>query len=241
MGIISTEAIVISTVKYSDTSLIARLYTKELGLVSYLLKGILKSKKGKLRTAYFQPLTQLSIIAKHQEKRTLQILSEAKVIHSYETIHTSVVKQSIVLFISEILTSAIQEEENNNLLYDYLKNSFIWFDSHHQISNFHLLFLMNLTKFLGFYPDVSQSHKKGFHLREGFFTDDLQLKEVIKGNEIFQFKKLLGINFDKIGYMNFSKTERQRLLQTLIRYFELHLGGFRIPKSLAVLETVFSK
>jgi DNA repair protein RecO (recombination protein O) len=228
MGIISTEAIVISTIKYSDTSLIARLYTKELGLVSYLLKGILKSKKGKLRTAYFQPLTQLSIIAKHQEKRNLQILSEAKVIHSYKTIYTSVVKQSIVLFISEILTSAIQEEENNNLLYDYLKNSFIWFDSHHQISNFHLLFLMNLTKFLG------------FHLREGLFTNH-QGTDIIKGIKLIQFKRLLGTKFDDIEEINFSKTERQQLLQIIIRYFELHLGGFRMPKSLAVLETVFSR
>jgi DNA repair protein RecO (recombination protein O) len=159
----------------------------------------------------------------------------------YESIHTSVVKQSIVLFLSEILTSAIQEEENNTLLYEYLESSLIWFDSHEQISNFHLLFLLNLTKFLGFYPDVSQSNKNGFHLREGFFTDDLQDKEVIKGTEINQFKKLLGINFDTVKYMNFSKTERQRLLQTLIRYFELHLGGFRTPRSLAVLETVFSK
>ena len=240
MGIISTEAIVISTIKYSDTSLIARLYTKEFGLVSYLLKGILKSKKGKLRTAYFQPLTQLSIIAKHQEKRNLQTLSEAKVIHSYETIYTSVVKQSIVLFISEILTSAIQEEENNDLLYDYLKNSFIWFDSHHQISNFHLLFLMSLTKFLGFYPDLSDTQKEGFHLREGLFTDH-QGTDIIKGVKLIQFKRLLGTKFDDIEEINFSKTERQQLLQIIIRYFELHLGGFRIPKSLAVLETVFRR
>ena len=97
MAIISTKAIVISTIKYSDTSLIVRLYTKEVGLVSYLLKGILKSKKGKLRTAYFQPLTQLSIISSHQEKRNLQLLKEAQVIHVYESIHTSIVKQSIVL------------------------------------------------------------------------------------------------------------------------------------------------
>ena len=85
MAIISTKAIVISTIKYSDTSLIVRLYTKEVGLVSYLLKGILKSKKGKLRTAYFQPLTQLSIISSHQEKRNLQLLKEAQVIHVYES------------------------------------------------------------------------------------------------------------------------------------------------------------
>ena len=241
MAIISTKAIVIGTIKFSDTSLIVKLYTEKVGLVSFLLKGILKSKKGKLRTAYFQPLNQLSVIFSHQEKRNLQLLKEAQVIHVYETIYTSIVKQSIVLFLSEILTSAIQEEENNTLLYEYLEHSLIWLDSHDQISNFHLLFLLNLTKFLGFYPDVSQSDKNGFHLSEGFFTDHLQIKEVIKGNEINQLKKLLGIHFDNVEYINYSKTERQRLLQILIRYFELHLGGFRVPKSLAVLETVFSK
>ena len=241
MSIISSKAIVISTIKYSDTSLIVKLYTKKVGVVSFLLKGILKSKKGKLRTAYFQPLNQLSVIFSHQEKRNLQLLQDAQVIHTYKTIYTSITKQSIVLFISEILTSAIQEEENNTLLYEYLEYSLIWLDSHDQISNFHLLFLLNFTKFLGFYPDVSQSYKNGFHLSEGFFTDNLQIKEVIKGNEINQFKTLLGTNFDNVECMNFSKTERQRLLQMLIRYFELHLDGFRIPKSLAVLETVFSK
>lgn len=98
----------------------------------------------------------------------------------YESIHTSVVKQSIVLFLSEILTSAIQEEENNTLLYEYLERSLIWFDSHEQISNFHLLFLLNLTKFLGFYPDVSQSNKNGFHLREGFSLMTFKTKKLLK-------------------------------------------------------------
>ena len=88
MTVISSKAIVISTIKYSDTSLIVRLYTEEVGLVSFLLKGVLKSKKGKLRTAYFQPLNQLSIIFSHQEKRNLQLLKEAQIIHVYQTIYT---------------------------------------------------------------------------------------------------------------------------------------------------------
>ena len=241
MATISTKAIVISAIKYSDSSLIVKLYTQEKGLVSYMLKGVLKSKKGKLKTAYFQPLTQLNIVASHQEKRGLQTLKEANVIHVYNSIYTSVVKQSIVLFLSEILSSAIQEEENNKQLYEYLESSLIWFDSHQQISNFHLLFLLNLTKFLGFYPDVSNSHFNSFHLGEGFFTENMNEKEIIKGSELNQFKKLLGINFDNVENINFSKTQRQQLLQMLIRYFELHLGGFRKPKSLAVLEVVFSR
>tara|TARA_R110002072_G_scaffold96968_5_gene213075 strand:+ start:1044 stop:1769 length:726 start_codon:yes stop_codon:yes gene_type:complete len=241
MADVTTKAIVISAIKYSDTSLIVKLYTKEIGLVSYLLKGILKSKKGKLKTAYFQPLTQLNIVASHQKNRNLQILKEAQVIHVYNSLHTTIVKQSIVMFVSEILSSAIQEEENNSLLYDYLERSFIWFDSHEQISNFHLLFLLNLTKFLGFYPDTFDSHLNGFHLEEGLFTENMNEKEIIKADELIQFKKLLGINFDSVENINFTKIQRQKLLQTLIRYFELHLGGFRKPKSLAVLETVFSR
>jgi DNA repair protein RecO (recombination protein O) len=99
---------------------------------------------------------------------------------------------------------------------------------------------MSLTKFLGFYPDLSDTQKEGFHLREGLFTD-YQGIDIIKGVKLIQFKRLLGTKFDDIEGINFSKTERQQLLQIIIRYFELHLGGFRMPKSLAVLETVFRR
>ena len=241
MAILSTKAIVISAIKYSDTSLIAKLYTREAGLSSYMMKGILKSKKGKLKAAYFQPLTQLNIVASHQEKRNLQSIREAQVINMYKTIHSNVIKQSLVLFLSEMISNSIQEEEPNELLYDYIESSFLWLDTHDDIANFHLLFLLNLTKFLGFYPDTINEEKKGFHLREGIFTDQLHEKEVIKGVELTQFKKLLGIHFDSILSVNFSKKERQDLLEMLIRYFELHLGGFKNPKSLEVLEAVFSR
>ncbi|MFY0631981.1 MAG: DNA repair protein RecO [Flavobacteriaceae bacterium] len=240
MALLSTKAIVISAIKYSDSSLIAKIYTKEAGLRSYLIKGVLKSKKGKLKAAYFQPLTQLSIVVSHQEKRNLHSIREAHVIHVYQSIHTMILKQSMAMFLAEIMSNAIQEEEPNTLLYEYLEKSFIWLDSHDKISNFHLLFLLNLTKFLGFYPDTSESELNGFHLREGLFTNQLNEKEVIKGAELIQFKKLLGIHFDMVD-ISFSKNERQSVLQVLIRYFELHLGGFKKPKSLAVLEAVFSR
>lgn len=241
MAILSTKAIVVSAIKYSDSSLIVRLYTKEAGLSSYMIKGVLKSKRGKLKAAYFQPLTLLSVVASHQEKRNLQSLREAQVNHIYKTIHTDIVKQSVTMFLSEILSSSIQEEETNELLYEYLENSFLWLDSHESIANFHLLFLLNLTKFLGFYPDISDINKSGFHLQEGIFTDSQYEKEIVKGDEIVQFKKLLGINFDCIESVNFSKRQRQELLRMLIRYFELHLDGFKNPKSLDVLEAVFSR
>ncbi|QOD60030.1 DNA repair protein RecO [Polaribacter haliotis] len=240
MAVVSTKAIVLSTLKYSDTSLIVKCYTEESGLKSYLVRGVLKAKKGGLKVAYFQPLTQLSIVANHSTKTTLHSVKEVQILNPYKSIYKDIVKQSVVLFLSEVLSYSIQEEEKNEQLYNYLETAFVWLDVHDKIANFHLLFLLNLTRFLGFYPDLSENNKIGFDLMEGNFSNSTSQKNVISSNQFYQFKKLLGIDFDGIEKVSFSKSERQVVLQIIIRYFELHLDGFRKPKSLQVLETVFS-
>lgn len=240
MPIISTKAIVLSSLKYGDTSLIVKCFTQQEGIKSYMIRGILKSKKGKLKPAYFQPLTQLQLTANHTHKNSLHSLREVHVIHPYETVHNSVVKQTIVLFLSEILSEIIKEEEENNTLYNYIETSLIWLDTHNSIANFHLLFLLNLSRFLGFYPDTTSQEKTAFDLLEGCFTNSPHSKLSVSENNLISFKKLLGTNFDAIHTISFSKTERQTVLRIIIRYFELHLNGFRKPKSLDVLETVFS-
>lgn len=240
MAIISTKGIVLSALKYGDTSLIVKCFTQTEGVKSYMIRGVLKAKKGKLKAAYFQPLTQLQITANHSHKNSLNSIREAQVINPYETIYTSIIKQSIVLFLSEVLSTIIQEEEENQQLYNYIEASLIWLDAHDSISNFHLLFLLNLSKFLGFYPDISEKEKVAFNLLNGCFTDSTHEKLTIFGSELTSFKKLLGINFDAISKVSFHKKERQIVLRMIIRYFELHLDGFKKPKSLDVLETVFS-
>ncbi|MGB0880329.1 MAG: DNA repair protein RecO [Polaribacter sp.] len=240
MAIITTKAIVLSSLKYSDSSLIVRCYTQKEGVKSYLIRGILKAKKGSIRVAYFQPLTQLNIIANHNTKNTLNYIKEAQIGVPYKTIYSDVVKQSIVLFLSEVLANCIQEEEENTTLFTYLETALIWLDVHKKIANFHLLFLLNLTRFLGFYPDISEKNKKGFDLMEGNFTNSTHKKNVVSGNHLYQFKKLLGIDFDAIHKVSFNKQERQSILQMIIQYFELHLDGFKTPKSLQILEVVFN-
>ena len=240
MAIVTTKAIVLSSLKFGDTSLIVKCYTEEEGVKTYLLRGILKPKKKGVTAAYFQPLTQLKIVANHNSRNTLNSIKEVQVSQPYRTIYSDIIKQSVVLFLSEVLSSSIQEEEQNKTLYSYLETAFIWLDTHDKIANFHLLFLLNLTGFLGFYPDMSEKTKIGFNLLEGNFSDNTQDKNVIYRNDFYQFKKLLGINFDAIENVSYSKDERQLVLQMIIQYFKLHLDSFRKPKSLQVLETVFS-
>lgn len=240
MAVVTTKAIVLSALKYGDTSLIVKCYTQEEGIKTYLVRGVLKPKKKGITAAYFQPLTQLKIVANHNTKNTLNSLKEVQVYQPYRTVYSNIVKQSVVLFLSEVLSNAIQEEEQNTTLYEYLETALQWLDLHDNVANFHLLFLLNLTGFLGFYPDLSGTKKNGFDLLEGVYSDNYANKNVIYKNDFYQFKKLLGINFDAIQEVSFSKEERQVVLQIIIQYFKLHLGNFRNPKSLQVLETVFS-
>lgn len=240
MAVVTTKAIVLSALKYSDTSLIVRCFTEEEGLKSYIIKGVLKAKKGGIKVAYFQPLTQLTLVANHNNKTTLHTLKEVQILNPYKNIYRDIVKQSVVLFLSEVLSSSIQEEEKNASFYNYLETALSWLDIHDKVANFHLLFLLNLTKYLGFYPDVSEKESVSFNLLDGSFSESNSNKNVITGNEFYQFKKLLGINFDEIEKVSFSKNERQLVLQIIINYFELHLDGFRKPKSLQILETVFN-
>jgi DNA repair protein RecO (recombination protein O) len=100
--------------------------------------------------------------------------------------------------------------------------------------------MLSLTRFLGFYPDVYQIDKPYFDLLEGEFTAVESLTPMLRGENIYYFKTLLGTNFDAIDTVKMKKNNRQELLKSLILYFELHLQGFRKPKSLAVLNDVFN-
>ena len=238
--IVTTKAIVLNSIKYGDNSLIVKCYTKDEGTKSYLLRGILSSKKGKLKTAYFQPLTQLKITANHNNKGNLNSVKEVQIINHYKSIFTNITKQSIAFFLSEILVFSIQEEEENIDLYEYIETALIWLDSHQKTTNFHLLFLLNLTKYLGFYPETKHSKYNYFDLSEGRFLQHPPKFHYISGTDLNEFKKILGINFEALDKIKFNAKSRQQVLTILIQYFELHLIGFRKPKSLDVLKTIFS-
>ncbi|RMB59082.1 DNA repair protein RecO [Dokdonia sinensis] len=238
--LVKTQAIVISALKYGEADLIVKCYTASSGLKSYLLRGILKSKKGKLRTAMFQPLTQLDIEANHKDKGTLESIREAKVAYHYQTLYTNVAKSAIVFFLSDILRSAIQEEEENLELFNFLVAATSWLDSNDVIANFHLLFLLRLSQYLGFYPDDSDIDREYFNLIDGTFELS-ELNNYCWNGEIIELlKQLLGTKFDTLETIKLNQNQRTAFVNMLLLYYELHLHGFKKPRSLAVLNTIFN-
>ncbi len=236
--IVKIEAIVLRTIKFGDSSLIVKCYT-ELGLKSYLIKGVLSNKKGKIKAAYFQLLNILELVANHNNKGNLNTLKEVKISYTYNDIPCNIVKQGIVMFLAEVLNLALQEEESNKTLFNFLKTSLQFLDAKKQIANFHLIFLLKLTGFLGFYPQTKNINYPYFNLQEGLF-ETKYLPTSIKGQKIILFKLLLGINFDGIHTLKLNKNDRELILDVLINYFELHLSGFKKLNSLPILKTVFN-
>ncbi|MEJ1221295.1 DNA repair protein RecO [Sediminicola sp. 1XM1-17] len=237
---VTTKAIVLSGLKYGDTSLIVRAFTEQSGLKTYLLKGVLASKKGKIKSAYFQPLMQLEVVAYHKNKGTMERISEVRVNYHYESLHTNITKNAMTLFLAEMLANSIFEEEENQELYQFIEASLQWLDTHDEISNFHLYFLLRLTKYFGFFPQMGSTDAPYFNLLAGEFVYSTSLDPILYGENLKFFKMFLGINFDELHTVKMKKVNRQELLKSLILYFELHLQGFRKPKSLAVLNEVFS-
>ncbi len=235
---VKTKAIVISSLKYQEKSLIVKCLTHSDGLKSYFVPNAFSTKKGNQKIAYFQPLSILEIEASHKNKGSLEHFKEIKLAHAYKNIPNDIIKSTIVLFLSEILHYSIHEEEKNESLFDFLESALLWLDAHDETTNFHLILMLEMTKFFGFYPDNSESVFNFFDCKEGNFTA-FQGTNCLSEHETFLFKKLIDLKFDSDQKV-FAGVERQVLLKILLDYYLMHLDGFKKPKSLDVLKEVFS-
>ena len=236
--LVKTKAIVLSSLKYQEKSLIVKCFTLSDGLKSYFVRDAFSGRKGNHKIAYFQPLTLLEIEAVHKNKGTLENFKEIKISHPYSSIPTDIFKSTIVLFLSEMLHNSIHEEEANPDFFAFLETAFMWLDTHDQIANFHLILLMEATKFMGFYPEDSNPNFDFFEMREGIFVP-FETVSCLNKSHSFLLKKLLELRFDTAKIL-FNAKERQALLKIIIDYYSLHLDGFKKPKSLEVLVEVFS-
>lgn len=235
---VKTRAIVISSLKYQDKSLIVKCFTESDGLKSYFIRDAFTSKKSSQKTVYFRPLTIIELEASHKNTGRLEYIKEVKLAHPYNSINTNITKSSIALFVSEVLHHSIKEEEKNQPLFSFLEAALLWLDNHDEAANFHLILLMEMTKFLGFYPDRSQDENLFFEMTEGIFTP-YQSVSCLSLEESRLFRKLMGMNLEHIT-KSFHVTERHALLKIILDYYSFHLDGFVRPKSLEVLREVFS-
>ena len=238
--LIKTKAIVLTSIKYGEADLIVKCLTEE-GVKSYLIRSIFRSRSKKLKIGYFQVLTLLDITAYHNKQGNLNKISEARISYLYQSLATNIYKQSIALFLAEVLAYTLKEEEQNQVQFNFIETSLKWLDQHDTFSNFHLVFMFLLTKYLGFYPEVENNQAGYFDLEEGVFTNLKPFRNYLSGKKLILFKSIIGIKFDTMVALKLNSEGRQNMLEILLDYYELHLPGFKKPRSLKVLKEVFNE
>ena len=240
--LIKTNAIVLSTLKYGDSSLIARCYCKELGLKSFMLKSILSSKKGQLKKSLFQPLNIITLITqvKNENKDGLHFIKEARIYFPLIEIPSDIKKNTVALFLSEVMGRVITEEgAPNQILYHFLEKNIVFLEQKGFSPLFHLKFMTDLSHHLGFYPNQSNLKEDYFDLESGCFCSSSRSKYVIGGDLVITLKKILGTNFEDLNHLKIPNSLRIKVLNVLVDYFNLHLHGIGKIKSLDILHEIF--
>ena len=238
--LISSPAIILSKVRYQDNDLIVKCLTRDLGVVSYMIKNISMSKKSKNKFAFFQLLNILDLETNYNSNRSIQYIKDLKVKYNFTSLHTNIYKSSVVMFLSEILSNIIHVETKDMELFDFIEKSLIWYDKSEDSSTFYLIFLMKITHYLGFYPDCTNMNYNYFNLEEGLFESSKNSQYVIEGSSLVLFKTILGIKFDSNKLPFIDKIKKKDILKNIIIYYKLHVDGFKEPKSLKVLNQIFA-
>jgi DNA repair protein RecO (recombination protein O) len=215
-----TRGVVFRFTRYGESSIIVNIFTAQFGLQGYIVKGVrARSAKGKI--ALYQPLTLLDLVVYHRENANLMHIREAKCIHLYETIHRDLNKTSIALFINEVLNKAVKEQSHAEDLCEFLIQSLIALDQSGNASNFHLRFLVQLSKWLGFQPVTAEEVTEGRKLEpalESALTDLLQADDTTE--------------------LSFDNEQRRALLDVLVFFYARHIDGFGHLKSVSVLREI---
>ena len=236
-----TQAIVLHSLKYGETRLIVDMFTRSQGRQSFIV-SIPKSVKGKIKKQLFQPLTLLEIESDLRPKLQLQKLSDVRLASPFSSIPFDPNKLSISLFIAEFLYYALRSEQHNEPLFDYIVNSIQWLDAQtDRFANFHLVFLMRLSRFLGFYPNLDH-YQTGdyFDLRESIFLSAPPVhRDFLHPQEAEKIQLMMRMDFPTMHLFRMSHQERNRLLEVSLIYYRLHLPDFPELKSVSVLQELY--
>lgn len=237
-----TRGIVFKTTDYGESSVVVQVFTEKFGLQSYMVNGA-KKPKAKIPRNMLQPLHLLDMVVYHKNAAGIQRMKELKNSPVLQSIPYDVIKSSLALFLNEVLFKAVKAQSEDERLFDFVFSAIEWLDHQTEgLANFHLLFLIQLTRYLGFYPDRTLAGEADyFDLRNGVFCrykPDSVL--YLSPPHTKNFAKLLRCSFENSAQVKLNNDDRRFLLQKLLDYYALHIESFGSIRSHEVLEEVLA-
>ncbi len=236
-----TKAIVLNSIKYGESQFIVDFFTETHGRLSFLVR-FPKSAKGKMKRQYFQPLMLLDIEFDYRQRLQLQKLQNVGIASPLVGIFLDPVKTSLSFFLAEFLSYATRCEQANQPLFDFVYRSILWLDAAQRpIPNFHIVFLIRLSLFLGFAPNIEIGESGGyFDLVDGCFVAQVPAhSHFLSAEDSRQFVQILRLRYQTMHLYPMSRQERNHCVEVIIEYYKLHIPNFPELKSFPVLQELF--
>jgi DNA repair protein RecO (recombination protein O) len=237
-----TRGIILKTTLYSESSVIVQIFTEKFGIQSYLINGV-KKPRAKIHMNMLQPLHLVDMVVYHKINIGLQRVSELRPSPVFRSIPYDIVKSSIVIFLNEVLYKSIRQQHTDENLFSFIFNAVSWFDATETADvSFHLAFLLKLSRFLGFAPNMeSKQEQNFFDLQEGEFKSRPPVHPYyIDKEDAALFISLYSTPFEKINEIKFNNATRRNLLDKILIYYTLHTASFGEIRSHQILEDILS-
>ena len=236
-----TRGIVLHTTRYGESSLVVHCYTEQYGRQTYMVKGVRKSRRTN-RSNLFQPLFILDFEVYHKDSRDIQLVKEVTRTVPLNTIPYDITKRTQAIFMAEVLYRVVKEEESNPILAHFLINSIQYLDAlEDPRPDFHILFLFQLTRHLGFYPHNNYGDGNRYfdmvsgRFRSLFSDPETQLDEA----DSALWSKYLDMEFQGARSIGTNSLQRKTILDCQVKYYKLHVSGMGEIRSLDVLHDFF--
>ncbi len=235
-----TRGLVLNTINYNDKYILAQVFTESLGRVTYMVSKA-KGKSSKVPRSLFSPLAILDMEVEHQASRDIQRIREATIDTHLYGISSDLPKTSMAFFLSEFLTRVLRDT-SDKLIFEFLDQSVQILDiTDKSIANYHLVFMLKLSHFLGFYPNLEEYKINGlFDMMNGEFVSYQPLhRHFLNRQESKVLSLLARISYENMHRFVFTRQDRIIIINRIIEYYRLHLYDFPALKSLDVLHELF--
>lgn len=234
-----TDAVVLLTRKYQESSLLTTLYTREYGRQNFIVKGY-RSKRGRKKHSYFQPMSVIHTVFYYKESRGLQTVTESSLLHFFKRLQTEPVRIALGMLVAEIFAMSVKEEgERNDALFDLLKNVLIRLDEQEgRLIHVVIWYLLHLTLHLGFFPHNGVDDLEApivFDLKAGVLRNSPKRRA-----SDHLFLAFMHSTLDSCSELRFTNEDKREMINTLLDYYRYHVEGFRNPGSLEVFAEIFS-
>ncbi|MFR9166403.1 MAG: DNA repair protein RecO [Dysgonomonas sp.] len=235
------QGVVLSSINYNDKYLLVSVYTDASGRVTYMIPKS-SSKTANVKRKMFSPLAVLDIEADHRNNRDIQRIKEARFVFPLLSIPENLAKTSMAFFLSEFLSKILREVNENKYLFDFLVSSVQVLEyADKSVANYHLVFMLKLTRFLGFSPNF-EGYCEGniFDMLNGVFVGNVPAhNHYLSRNDSMAFARLARINYENMHLFRFSRQDRINIINRILEYYRIHLTDFPPIKSLDVLHELF--